>query len=173
MKKLLFITVLCFFAATAYSQRTAVDDLFDRYAEREGFTVVTISSRMFSLIAQLDTENKNPDGVMKNLRSIRILTVNDSVRNKGINFYNELRKKMDLSKYEELMAVREGGDVTKFLILENGDRISEMLVITGGPGGNSLISIRGDLSLKNIADLSKSMDMDELEGLEDIDRKKK
>jgi hypothetical protein len=71
------------------------------------------------------------------------------------------------------MAVREGGDVTKFLIREKAGRVSELLVISGGPGGNSLISIRGDLSLKNISDLSKSMNMKELEELENIDKKKK
>jgi hypothetical protein len=46
-----------------------------------------------------------------------------------------------------------------------------LLVITGGPAGNSLISIKGDLNLKNISDLSKSLDMQELKSLDKIEKK--
>jgi hypothetical protein len=171
MKKLLTVLTLSFLVISASAQTTAIEEMFDKYAERDGFTVVTISGRMFSLFAGLDKSNENADGIIRNLRSIQILSVSDSLLNKKLNFYTELSKKINLKAYEELMAVREGGDVTKFLIRENGGRVSELLVITGGPGGNSLISIKGDLSLKNISDLSKSMDMRELEGLEDIDKK--
>jgi hypothetical protein len=172
MKKLLTFFCLVFIALTSGAQTNAIDEMFEKYAERDGFTVVTISGRMFSLIAGLDKSNENADGIMRNLRSIQILSVNDSLLNKKLNFYTELSKKINLKAYEELMAIREGGDVTRFLIRENAGRVSELIVITGGPGGNSLISIKGDLSLKNISDLSKSMHMKELEGLENIDKKK-
>jgi len=69
------------------------------------------------------------------------------------------------------MAVKEGHAVTKFLIRQNGNVISELLVVTGGPGGNSLISIRGDLNLKSISDLSKSMDIQELKSLDNMEKK--
>ena len=41
----------------------------------------------------------------------------------------------------------------------------------GGPGGNSLISIKGELNLKNISDMSKSLDMQELKDLDKIQKK--
>ena len=69
------------------------------------------------------------------------------------------------------MVVKEGPDITKFLIKHTGNTISELLVITGGPGGNSLISIKGNLNLKNISDLSKTMDIQELKSLDKIETK--
>jgi hypothetical protein len=69
------------------------------------------------------------------------------------------------------MVVKSGPDMTKFLIKQTGKVITELLVIIGGPGGNSLISIKGDLNLKNISDLSKSLDMQELKSLDKIDKK--
>jgi hypothetical protein len=69
------------------------------------------------------------------------------------------------------MVVKSGPDVTKFLIKQSGNIISELLVITGGPAGNSLISIKGQLNLKNISDLSKSLDMQELKSLDKIEKK--
>jgi hypothetical protein len=123
------------------------------------------------MFSNLDSEDKDADDLIHKLKSIRILSVEDSLLNKNINFYTELSKKLDLSAYEELMVVKGGKDVTKFLIKQNGKMISELLVITGGPGGNSLISIRGDFNLKNISELSKSTGIKELEGLENMDKK--
>jgi hypothetical protein len=171
MKKLiLFFTAICL-SLVLKAQSNPVDDMFNKYSERDGFTVVTISSRMFSMFSNLDTDDKDADDLIHKLKSIRILSVEDSLLNKNLNFYTELSKKLDLSAYEELMVVKGGKDVTKFLIKQNGKMISELLVVTGGPGGNSLISIRGDFNLKNISELSKSTGIKELEGLEKMDKK--
>jgi hypothetical protein len=172
MKKSFLILTALFLTMIIKAQSNAVDEMFRKYSEKEGFTVVTISSRMFSMLANLDSENENADNVIRNLRSIQILSVEDSLLNRALNFYSELNKKLDLSVYEELMVVKGGGDVTKFLIRQSGDRVVELLVVTGGPGGNSLISIRGNLSMKNISELSKSMDMKELRELEKLEEKK-
>jgi hypothetical protein len=168
MKKLfLSVTALCL-TLMMQAQTNPIDEMFNKYSERQGFTVVTISGKMFGMFANLDTENKDADNIMRRLKSIRILSVEDSLLNKNLNFYSELSKKLDLSVYEELMVVKEGADITKFLIRQNGNLISELLVITGGPGGNSLISIKGDLNLKNISDLSKNIGIQELKSLDNI-----
>ena len=69
------------------------------------------------------------------------------------------------------MVVKTGPDITKFLIKQSGNTISELLVVKGGPGGNSLISIKGELNLKNISDMSKSIDIQELKSLDQIKKK--
>ncbi len=171
MKKIfLSFTALCL-TLMMQAQSGPVEEMFNKYSEKPGFTVVSISSKMFSMFANKDTEKKDADEIINRLKSIKILSVEDSLLNKNLNFYSELSKKLDLSVYEELMVVKEGPDITKFLIKQTGNTISELLVITGGPGGNSLISIKGDLNLKNISDLSKSLDMQELKSLDKIEKK--
>jgi len=173
MKKLILsITTLCL-ALMIQAQSNPIDEMFNKYSEKEGFTVVTISGKMFSMFAGMSDENKDADNVITKLKSIRILTVEDSLLNKNLNFYSELSKKLDLSVYEDLMLVKEGQDITRFLIKQTGNTISELLVITGGPGGNSLISIKGDLNLKNISDLSKNIGIEQLKSLDKIDGKSK
>ena len=171
MKKSILILSAIILTLTANAQNNPVDDLFDKYSEKDGFTVVTISSRMFSMLANLDTENKDEDNFMQRLKSIRILSVEDSTLNINLNFYTELAKRLDMKAYEELMAVKEGHNVTKFLIKQKGNVITELLVIAGGPSGNSLICIRGDLNLKNIQDLSKNIGIQELKGLDKLEKK--
>ena len=171
MKKFfLSFTALCL-TMMIQAQSNPVDEMFNKYSEKQGFTVVSISSKMFSLFANKDPENKDADNVINKLKSIKILSVEDSLLNKNLNFYSELSKKLDLSVYEELMVIKEGPDVTKFLIKQKGNTISELLVVKGGPGGNSLISIKGELNLKNISDMSKSLDMQELKSLDKIQKK--
>ena len=123
------------------------------------------------MFANQDAENKDADNIMRQLKSIKILSVGDSLLNKTLNFYTELNNKQFLEAYEELLVVKEGPDITKFLIKESGDLISELLVITGGPGGNSIISIKGDINLKNLSDLSKNIGIQELKGLDNINKK--
>lgn len=170
MKKMISFTIAICMAVAVNAQTNAVDEFFNKYSEREGFTTVSISGKLLSLFAGKDAR-KEGSNLINRLSSIRILSVNDSLMNLNFNFYKELTGKLNLSIYEELMAVKEGKDETKFLIMQKGDRISELLVITGGPGDNTLISIRGDLDLKSLSELSNDIGIKELEDLEKMEKK--
>ena len=160
------------FSLVIKAQTNPIDAMFEKYSEREGFTVVSISGRMLSMFADPDSETDAADNLLSSLKSVKILTVEDSLLNKNLNFYSELTRKLDISAYEELMLIKEGPDITRFLIQQKGKVITELLVITGGPGGNSLISIRGELDLKNITNLSKQMGIEDLEELNKIEKNK-
>jgi hypothetical protein len=174
-KSILFFTAFCLtLLLNAQTKPThPIDEMFDKYSKMDGFTLVTISSKMFSMLASLDTEDKENENLMRRLKSIRILSVEDSLLNEKINFYTELSSKFAFPVYEELMVVKEGKNITKFLIRQNKDIISELLVITGGPGGNSIISIMGDLTMKNISDISKNTGIQELKTLDNLEKKNK
>ncbi len=167
MKKIIFTAVFISLAFLVVAQSNPVDDLFNKYSEKDGFTVVTISGKMFNMFADQDAVKSAEGKVINRLKSIRILSVEDSFLNTNINFYSELSKKLDFSAFEELMVVKEGQDITKFLVRQKGDIITELLVITGGPGGNSLISIQGDLDMKSLSDISREI------GIQEIDQLKK
>jgi hypothetical protein len=171
MKRIFVFIAGLLLTLMVHSQTNPVDELFDKYSEKEGFTTVSISSKMFNMFKSGEQKDADVDNLITKLKSIRILSVEDTTLNKKINFYTELSKKMDFSVYEELMVIKESTGTTKFLIKENGKNIEELLVITGGTGGNALISIRGDLDLKSISGLSKKLGIQQLESLEKIDKK--
>jgi hypothetical protein len=171
MKNLIFLIPGLLLTIMLQAQNNAVDDLFEKYSGKEGFTTVYISSKMFSMFNNQDSKDQDVNDLMKRLKSIRILSVEDTLLNRSLNFYEELRKKIDFSAYEELMVVKEANSTTKFLIKESGNTIAELLVISGGSGGNTLISIRGDLDMKNISGLSKKLGIQQLENLDKIDQK--
>jgi len=172
MKKYLCITIGLFVAQIIGAQTNPVDALFNKYSEKTGFTSVYISGKMLNMLGGLNDSGKSDGNILLRLKSIRILSEDDSLSTGKVNFFSELGKVLDLSIYEELMVIREGPDITKFLIRQNGESISELLLISGGSGGNSLISIRGDINLKELSELSKTFGIEELEHLEDHDGKK-
>lgn len=166
------ILVLLLIPGTFFGQTgEAIDKLFEKYSGKEGITSVYISSRMFSLFTSQETQDEELKDLMSRLKSIRILTVEDSLLNLKLNFYDELKKVTDFSAYEELMVVNESTGVTKFLIRGNGKTVDELLVITGGSQGNTMISIKGDLDMKNISGLSRKIGIEKLGELEKLEQK--
>jgi hypothetical protein len=173
MKKILVSLLLIMSSVIVNAQNTAVDQLFDKYADRDGFTTVSISKAMFSLFAS-ETESKDEfNQAVRGLESIRILAPDSAIQAqmKGkLNFYNEISKSLPLSQYEELMSVKEKDQVFKMLIRKKGSMITEFLMIGGGKD-NVLICITGNIDLKSISKLSKAMDIEGMENIEKVEKK--
>ncbi len=175
MKTKAFIVMLLTFliSVSAMSQKDPVDRIFDKYSGQEGYTTVYISSKMFSLFAEIDPDDQELQDMMNGLKSIRILASDDSDESggDGINFYKEVMKDLAVEKYEELMVVKDGNQDLKFLIREENGKIVELLLVGGGDGDNVLISIRGIIDMKNIGKIGKALDVEGLENIEKIDEK--
>lgn len=153
--------------------KSPADDLFDKYSGQEGFTSVYITQHMFSLFADIETE-EDEDGfveLVKGLNCIKIVSVDSESPelNKEINFFDEIMQDFPEGIYEELMVVKKKDQDIKFYILKEDDKIQELLMIVGGVEDNALISIQGDINLKTISKLSKSMNIDGMENLEEIE----
>jgi len=158
----------------AWAQSPA-DALFDKYSGQEGFISVYITQNMFSLFADIDTE-EDESGFMdlvKNLNSIKILTLDhdSTMTSPKVNLYEEIMKDFPKNKYEELMVVKQSDQDINFYIHKNGKKITELLMVVGGADDNALISIQGDIDLKSISKLSRSMNIEGMENLEEIDKK--
>lgn len=167
MKKLVLIISLSVISLSLFSQKSPIDDIFDRYSGKEGFTSVYISSRMFSLLARIDSEDEEFRNLVTRIKGIRILSIDSTMNVSGLNFASELLPKLNRSGFEELMTVREKSGEVWFMIREAGGKIAELVMVTGGHG-SSVVSITGDLDLRTIASLSGSMGIEELEGLEKV-----
>lgn len=173
MKKITLILSFMLVSLVTMAQRDAVDVLFDKYAGKDGFTTVIISSKMFSLFQDMEVEDDEFNKMMSGLESIRILATDETMDDKTINFYDEVMKELNENDYEELMVVKEKDHDVKFLIKERNGRVAELLLVAGGKGGdNALISIRGDIDLKTISKLARSMDIEGMDQLEKLEKKK-
>lgn len=173
MKVRLLILFIVLSSFSAYGQNAAIDKLFDKYSGKDGFTTVFISQYMFDMFKNVETNDKEFDDLVKNLKSIRILTVDKSSPNapKNINFFTEIAKSIPMKDYKELMVIKQKDQDVKFLVKEDKGKIAELLLISGGKD-NVFICIQGLIDVKSIAKLSKSMNIDGMKPLENVGKDK-
>ena len=167
---LLFVASLPFSAVA--QQQDAITKFFEKYVEREGFTSIRLSQRMFSLIAQLDKkEDREVKETVSRLTGLHILAADSAARIDGLQLFREATATMKGKNYESLMSIRDGAERIEFYILESGtrDKVKELLMLVGGAHSFFLLSITGEISLRQIAKLADSMEIEGMKHLEKLE----
>lgn len=171
MKKLMILLGILFLVQIAsYGQADAISSFFDKYLEDERFTVVYISGKMFSMISRLDSDDEDFDEfkeVTEKLKGLRILITDED----AYNFYQEAINTINTKDgYELLMTVRtKKGNRVEFVVKETGNKIDELLLVSGGKDHDFvLMSFVGDIDLDKISKLSRAIEIDGIENLEEL-----
>ena len=173
MRTIIFLAALLL-AVPGFAQNATVDRLFDKYKDKEGFTFVYITNHMFELFAEFDSEEDENDfiEVTKNLEGIKILNASDSLTK--VDFYKSIMGELSQSDYKDLMIVHKKDHDIKFMIKEKvKGKITEFLMVAGGATGNTIISIYGDIDLRRIKKLSRSMKINGLDQLDNMEKEEK
>lgn len=172
MKKLMLQLILVLLPVILMAQNKAVDQLFEKYSDRDGYTSVYITKHMFSLFANIEADDPESEDIIKTFQSIDNIKVLSSKHpEEGVNFHDELMEKLPAKEYEELMVVHEKKQDVKFLIKKDGEKIKELLMIVGGEESNALVLITGDIDLKRMSRISKYLGIEGLENMEKIKEK--
>ena len=75
MKKLIIISALLITSVSMMAQSKVVDQLFEKYNDKDGYTSVVITKHMFNLFSNVETEADDEYmNMIKNLKNIRILS---------------------------------------------------------------------------------------------------
>jgi len=159
MKKTIILILSICVASSAFSQMKSLDELFDKYAEKEGFNTVLISKYMFDMFAKNASSSNDPEELkqsMEGLEFIKILSVEDSVLNTQINFFDDLGKDFSFKGYNVLMSINNASEKVKMLVKEDDGKLSEFVMITGGES-NTLIYIKGTINLQSISQISTAI----------------
>jgi hypothetical protein len=173
MKKITTLSLLMAFSSLAFAQEDAISKFFGKYENDVNFTHVTITSRMFGLFANLDAEEEEDkeliDAVSK-VKGLKIIAKDDITKEEADALYKEAFELIPTKDYDELMSVRDEDNDMKFLIQEKDGIITELLMVMHGDKEFFLLSLIGDIDLKQISRLSKSMNIDGFEHLKAIDK---
>jgi hypothetical protein len=138
-----------------------VDKLIQKYQGQDGFTTVIVHKDLFEMIASIDDDEDltKMKGMIENIRIIALES--DSVKN--INFYKEIISQVNVGSYKELMKIKQSDEDVVFYAKYDNNVIEELLLIAGGNDDNAVISIKGKINLKDMAQLSKSVHIDGFE----------
>lgn len=151
MKRILVFIVLTITATFVYGQKS-IDNLFDRYAGKDGFTTVTLNGSLLKLAHCFD-EDDDEDSLPADITEIRILAQDDDSMIVD-NFYNLVIKDIDLKSYDEFMRVKSYDQDLRMLVRSEGNKFKEFLLIAGGKD-NALIQIKGNMTYAEAKKFSK------------------
>jgi hypothetical protein len=169
MKRIILGGALIVLSLSVFGQKSAVDQVFDKYNGKEGYTTVYISSFMFNLMSQIETDDPDYNEFKKatsGIKSIKILTQDGG---DSEAFGKELLELLPRSEYQEMMTVKDDEEEVLFLAREEGGKITEFLLIVSGGGDDALIAIQGEIDMESIASIASGLDMPGLENLEQLD----
>ena len=114
--------------------------------------------QMFTKVAEGAGDDIEPEitEMISNLKGLKILTTDVDAR----DFYKEAIDMFDTSQYDELMTVRSEGDDVKFLVKDSdgGNVVDELLLLVGGDEF-VMLSFVGEIDLRQIGRLARSIDM--------------
>lgn len=170
MKKYFILLILFCAAGSLSAQNKAIEQLFQKYSEKDGFTSVVINKNMFQLFANVDNSN-NDDFLrtVKNLDFIKILSVKGEMDGKA--FYQEILAAIPAKEFKELMTIKDTDNQVKFLTLEQDGVIRELIMISGGKEESALIWMAGKIDMKTVAKIGQSMQINGMENLEKAEKK--
>ena len=155
---------------------TRAQSQFDKFEDIEGVTSVIVNQKAFSLMSKIGSESDEEYlSLIQNIESLKVFAT-ESVE-VASQMEAEVKKYLSSGKLEELMRVKDGGSNVVIYVKEgkSEDFVRELFMFVKDAGENSdkesvIISLTGNIDLKQISKLTEKMD---LPGGEHLDKAKK
>ena len=169
MKKYVLTIMTLSITALGFSQEV-VTKYMDKYENDETFTKVSVSSKMFSLFSEMEGSEEDEQlfyDITSKLKGMKVV-MSEKVSNPE-SLYDGAISDVDKAGFEELMTVKDAEENVKISIKENGGTIEELIMVIGGKQQFGIVSIFGEIDLKEISKLASLMRVSQLKYLEKID----
>lgn len=174
MKRLLTFAIAVSAYALSIAQNEQVNQFFNKYEGKEGFTSIMVSETMFDLMASAAPESEADLATMaKGIQGIRVLAYEqEDALQRSADLYAEAASSISLDRFEELLTVYdETGKVNLLVRRDPGNEniINELLILVTGEEF-VLVDLFGDIDLRNISKIADSMEIEGLDNLKELDK---
>jgi hypothetical protein len=171
MKKVMLgVVMVVLLSVAGQAQNDVIAKFFNKYDGDESFSKVSISGKMFSMMANIDGNTEDEKAMISAISKIKGLKIlkKDDARNSR-ELYKEALSMVPTGQFEELMTVRDKDQDMKFFTKESGGKISELVMVLGGNEEFLVMSLFGEIDLKEMGKIGKSVNID---GLQNLDKMK-
>ncbi|WP_420575660.1 DUF4252 domain-containing protein [Ekhidna sp.] len=170
MKKFVLTVMILSITSLAFSQQV-VSKYMDKYESDETFTKVSVSSKMFSLFSEMEGSEEDEKlfyDITSKLKGMKVIASEKVSSPKEM--YDGAVSDVEKAGFEELMTVKDAEENVKISIREKGGIIEELILVAGGKEKFAMVSIYGEIDLKQISKLASLMRVNQLKYLENIDK---
>lgn len=157
MKKLLLTLLIALTPLYFFGQIN-----FDKYDGPEEITTVIVSKKMFEMMGNVKTNDKDSQQflkLVKGLDNLKVFTTSD--KKWSADFKTTVDKYLKTSTLEELMRVSDGGKNVKIYVNSGNTptKVKELLMFIDGSGKDDtvLLSLTGNFDLNDISMLVDKM----------------
>lgn len=169
MKKIVMTIMILSITSVAFSQQV-VSKYMDKFENDETFTKVSISSKMFSLFAEMEGSDEDEQlfyDITSKLKGMKVIASEKVAKPKEL--FDGAVADVEKAGFEELMMVKDAEEDVKISIIEKNGTISELILVAGGKEKFAMVSLYGEINLKEISKLASLMRVNQLKYLENLD----
>ncbi len=150
---------------------------FDKFEDIEGVTSVIVNKKAFTLMGKIGEES-DPEylDLIKNIDNLRVFATEDAKVAAQMNA--EVQKYLSTANLEELMRIKDDGSNVVIYVKEgqSEDYVKELFMFVKDGGEHTsaesvIISLKGNIDLKQISKLTKKMNLPGGEHLEKANNK--
>ena len=169
MKKITLTIIMMSAMAVAFSQQV-VTKYMDKFEDDETFTKVSVSSKMFSLFAEMEGGEEDEQlfyDITSKLKGMKVVASEKVANPKEL--YKNAVKDVEKAGFEELMTIKDAEEDVLISIIEKNGTIAELILVAGGKQQFALVSIFGEINLKEISKLASLMRVSQLKYLDNLE----
>jgi len=162
MKKLILPTVILLFSVSLLAQPTGYSRVYQTYRGEEGVTCIRVPGflmKFAGMCADLDKEERQ---LLRCLRSVTVLTIEDTDRYPDVNFVEEMDHTRMQGNYNLMMEVHENEEQVIIAARERRGKITDLIVVIGGEE-NTLVHLRGRMKSDLLKEVGKVSGIKQLE----------
>lgn len=162
MRRITFILCILLIGATLSAQSIKTNNLYQKYRGQKGVVSLYLPGCVMKLAANIADLDNEEDELLRSIRSIRVLTIEDSERYPDVNFVREANIKSGQGGYEMLLEVHDGNEDVMIFAKQKKGKLKNLLVVVGGDD-NVLVHIKGRMNADMLGSISN------IAGLDDFD----
>ena len=149
-----------------------VKDIYNRHLGEGNYTKVVIGKGLFQWAASMADEKDKEAQALKDLTGIEIYSAEDYQQKEKLPaLMAEVWKLFDNGDYLEFMRVEEKNERVVFYFKKANNQITDMVLVAEEDA--TVIKISGIIDPNTISGISKSMNIQGMEKLEEIDKQQK
>jgi hypothetical protein len=156
------------FLSTALSAQTiGTEILYQKYKGEEGIISIWlpgIAMKIAASIADLDDEEGD---LLRSIRSLRVLTIDDNSLYPDVNFAKEVRLTPGKNGYQVLIEISDGKEDVLILGREKNGKLKDILVLVGGEE-NVMVHIKGRMNTDMIESIAQVAGLDQVDILSNL-----
>ena len=155
MRRIILLSIALLITGAAVSAQTiAIENLYQKYRGEKGVVSIWLPGMAMKFAASIADLDYEEEALLRSIRSLRVLTIEDADRYPGVNFAREANITPGDNGYQVLVQVTSDGEDVLIMGREKRGKLKDMLILVGG-NDNVMVHIKGRMNTDMIGSLAQ------------------